>query len=151
MREINYFLINRYRGIELITLFIGVYDKRTHEFLYINGGHCAPLLILSGTKNVTCLPDRSKVLGADKDSDYVPSRILLSVGDQLVLYTDGIAEINLPDSDENAGEIELIKVLEKNIYETIDTKIDAVIDYLRSFDSQYIKDDITIIGVEITE
>lgn len=147
--EINHFLNYRYKGIELITLFIGIFNKKTREMVYINAGHCTPILIKNEKKNLSYLEGRSKILGADPSAKYFSSKFTLSRRDELFFYTDGVIE--LYDEKNNAlfSEKNLIELISKNRDLDIQRKINAVIDNINSFDSEAIRDDITLIGIKI--
>jgi sigma-B regulation protein RsbU (phosphoserine phosphatase) len=74
-----------------VTLFYGVLDPGTGEFVYANGGHMAPFLV--SREGCDAVPRVSGIaLGAVRGQSYVEGRIRLQPGDTLFLYTDGITE-----------------------------------------------------------
>jgi phosphoserine phosphatase RsbU/P len=146
--EINNFLNKSYRGIELITLFIGIFNRKTKAMEYINAGHGAPLLIRKHEKKITHIAGRSKILGADPDAEYRPSMISLAKNDELILYTDGVMEIYNEDTGSGLNEDNFIKIISDNIDKDIDGKIIEIEKNVK-FHSKDIKDDITIIGVRV--
>ena len=75
--------------------------------------------------------------------------MLLEKGDELIFYTDGLTEIKSEYSSEDIGEKIIYNILEKNRNKSIDEKIEAFSEYIDNLDSDSIKDDITIIGIEI--
>ncbi|MGL4368555.1 MAG: PP2C family protein-serine/threonine phosphatase [Spirochaetota bacterium] len=145
----NNFFASRYRGSEIMTLLIIQYDKQTHCADYINAGHCPPLVIREGQVERNLFPDRAMILGADTDTQYHRSMIQLRSGDQIILFTDGIVEIQKDKSGNNIGDIFLIDVLTKNISESLEAKIDRIGWYLEKFPKNSIQDDITILGCAI--
>ncbi len=147
IEEINHFLNNRYRGTELITLFAGMYNNSTRELTYINAGHCAPLLINQAKRQHYQLEGRSKIIGADPNAVYYPSKITLNKNDELVLYTDGAIEIYDEKADEGFTEKKLIELVIKNIDQDIERKINDIAEAISKFNGS-IRDDITLIAVK---
>ena len=81
------------RGM-FITCLYGILDAREHTFDYVSAGHCPPLAF--GPRGVQALPIGGKPIGPFPDDVLRRSlrrhRILLSPGDHLLLYTDGLVE-----------------------------------------------------------
>lgn len=146
--EINNYLNNSYRGIELITLFIGIFNRRTKVMEYINAGHGAPILINKRENTIRHIEGRSKILGADPDAQYSASRIVLEKDEELILYTDGVVEIYNEKTGVNMDEKKFIQIILDNIDKDIDGKIIEIEKNIK-FHSKDIKDDITIIGVKV--
>jgi sigma-B regulation protein RsbU (phosphoserine phosphatase) len=147
--EINHFLNFRYRGIELITLFIGIFNKKTREMIYINAGHCTPIFIKNNGGGLSFLEGRSKILGADPSANYFSSKFTLNKRDELFFYTDGVIEIYDEKNNELFSEKNLIELISKNRNLDIQGKINAVLENINRFDGETIKDDITLIGVKV--
>ncbi len=148
VEEVNHFLTRRYNGVDLITLFAGVYDKSTRELAYINAGHCAPVLIRSGRKDLSTLEGRSKILGADPDASYSSSRFAFSRGDELILYTDGLVELYDERTEEQFCENRLLEVVSRARDAAIEDKIRMIREKAEGF-GEAIHDDITVIGIKI--
>jgi sigma-B regulation protein RsbU (phosphoserine phosphatase) len=147
--EINHFLNYRYQGSDLITLFIGIYNRKSREMTYINAGHLAPVIIRKGRMNISFLEGRSKILGADPAARYFVSRISLERGDQLFFYTDGAIEIYDERSTELFSEKNLLEIISKKIHRSSAEKIDAIVKSINTLDQDAINDDITLIGITI--
>jgi sigma-B regulation protein RsbU (phosphoserine phosphatase) len=79
-----------------ITMFCGILNLRTGDFIYANAGHNPPLLVRQdGT--VERLDERpSPALGARTGVAYPSYSRRLRLGDLLVLYTDGVTEAMNP-------------------------------------------------------
>lgn len=144
--ELNHFLTIRYTGFELITLFIGLYDKRARSMEYINAGHIAPLVI-SNDKKAYHLEGRSKILGVDPMAQYYSSRYSFGSGDQMILYTDGLTDLYNSNTDISFGEDSLKVILNQSLTKPIEEKIHAITEGIVAFGQEYIKDDITVIGM----
>ena len=147
--ELNNFFTSRYRGTEIMTLFMMVYDRRSRRGEYINAGHCLPILIRSGQVMRNLFPDRSLVLGANQHEEYRPSLVGFLPGDDIVLYTDGIVEIQKDQQGNNIGDIFLIDVLLGAADESIEEKIGLLSRRLDQFPRNSILDDITVLGLRI--
>jgi len=75
-----------------VSIFFGVLNTETGEFLYSNGGHNPPLIIREKGK-VRQLPwIPGMVLGVVKDVEYNIGKAFVEPGDSLLLYTDGLTE-----------------------------------------------------------
>ena len=147
--ELNNFFTSRYRGTEIMTLFMMVYDRRSRRGEYINAGHCLPILIRSGQVMRNLFPDRSLVLGANQHEEYRPSLVGFLPGDDIVLYTDGIVEIQKDQQGNNVGDIFLIDVMLGAADESIEEKIGLLSRRLEQFPRNSILDDITVLGLRI--
>ena len=92
-----------------VTVFMGMLDLKTGEFIYVNAGHNAPLVC---RKNKFEYLDvgKSCMLGIDEDVPFPQKKINLSAGDMIFLYTDGVTEAkNI--AEELFGENHLCEVL----------------------------------------
>jgi phosphoserine phosphatase RsbU/P len=75
-----------------VTIFSGILNTRTGEFLYSNGGHNPPYLF-SKNQGLRTLEDNSgTALGISERSTYSTGRITLNPGDGIFLFTDGVTE-----------------------------------------------------------
>ena len=74
-----------------VTAFIGVLDLTSGEVVYVNAGHCFPLLkTKTGCEFVAV--ERNLVMGFMAQYDYKVGRFMLKPEDKLFLYTDGVTE-----------------------------------------------------------
>ena len=80
------------------TLFCGVLDMQTGKVEYCNAGHNAPILIHNG-KTEFMTPEVNLPAGVLGEFEYKSEEILLSEGDALFLYTDGVTEAENKDKD----------------------------------------------------
>lgn len=80
-----------------VTAFMGYLEIATGKFTYINAGHNIPLIKRSGG-DYDWLPTRPGfILAAMEDMFYTTDEIMLSKGDTLFMYTDGVTEANNPE------------------------------------------------------
>jgi len=146
--ELNHFLTMRYQGFELITLFIGLFNKKTRSMEYINAGHLAPV-VLSQDKKFYRLEGRSKILGVDPAAQFHASRYSFKTGDEMILYTDGLTDLYDAGRDISFGDEGLEEVLQQTTMKPIEEKIHAITEAIEAFGQEHIKDDITIVGMHI--
>ena len=97
---------------KFITFFCGLLDERTRRLHYTNAGHNPPLL-LRRSGEVERLECGGPVLGVFADTTYADCSVQLATGDRLVLFTDGVVELENPDG-EAFGDDRLIAVLAAN-------------------------------------
>jgi phosphoserine phosphatase RsbU/P len=82
-----------------ITFFIVLLDPATGEFECTNAGH-NPGILLTQDGSLQELPSHGLPLALFPGRPYASSRFMLSPGDLLCLYTDGVTEANSPDGTE---------------------------------------------------
>lgn len=146
--EINFFLNNSFKGIELMALFVGIYDKTKNELAYINAGHPSPILLKRDKKDLQLIEGRSKVLGADPNANYSSSICTFNKNDELILYTDGAVEIYNDEKGYELNEEKFLNIIAENFEQNVDQKIIELEKNINLY-SDAIRDDITIIGVKI--
>jgi sigma-B regulation protein RsbU (phosphoserine phosphatase) len=73
------------------TLFLGIYDGRSHQLTYSNGGHLPPILI-SKTGGIRRLEAGGTVVGLFDNMSYEEGSVEMHPGEILVAYSDGITE-----------------------------------------------------------
>ena len=147
--ELNHFFTLRYRGNQIMTLFIMMYNRATCTAEYINAGHCMPLLLRNGKIFENYFPARSQILGADGSRTFSSAFIQLKGKDEIIIFTDGIIEIQKDKDGSNIGDIFIIDVMTNNLNESMEGKIELIGRHLDTFPRNSIKDDITILGLQI--
>lgn len=80
----------------LITFFAGVLDLKNASFKYANAGHDHPFIIRGETPNE--LPMSGTGLGFVQSVTYAEKAVRVIQGDLLLLYTDGLVELNCQKS-----------------------------------------------------
>jgi len=78
-------------ALMFVTVFCGILNFRTGEFVFTNAGHNPPVLIRAGAEPAFLEIPKGFILGVEEFS-YKTSSIQLQTGDRLVLYTDGVTE-----------------------------------------------------------
>jgi sigma-B regulation protein RsbU (phosphoserine phosphatase) len=107
MEELNKKVVHATQGEKFITFFIAHYNAFTHELKYVNAGHNHPILYQD--KEITLLETGCTGLGM---LDELPSikvgKLSLSPNATLVLYTDGIVELE----NENQEQFEVEQLIQ---------------------------------------
>jgi phosphoserine phosphatase RsbU/P len=100
------------------TLFFGVLDPASGDFLYINCGHNPPLIRRAGGELVAIQPT-GPALGMLAGSTFRVGQAHLDAGDLLYLYTDGVSEARNPDG-EQFGEERLNEIIRRPVTSAAD-------------------------------
>jgi phosphoserine phosphatase RsbU/P len=95
-----------------VTVLCGVVDLDAGLFTFANAGHEAPLRVPADGPGTTRLEARGSMLGAFRELGLEERQVELDVGDQLVLYTDGITDAAAPNG-ERFGETRLREILDR--------------------------------------
>ncbi len=90
MCRLNRMLVNLTASHQFMSCICGLLDVGRREFTFCNAGHPAPVHI--NQQGVNYLPSHGLLLGIEAAVTYSQTRVTVSPGDLLVLYTDGISE-----------------------------------------------------------
>lgn len=99
MTHVNRYLMQSNPEKMFVTGWIGILDLTTGILSYTNAGHNPPILIHANGETDYLPCDPNFVLGRRRRVNYIEEQIKLSVGDKLILYTDGVTEAQSPDED----------------------------------------------------
>ncbi|HVF25486.1 MAG TPA: SpoIIE family protein phosphatase [Anaerolineales bacterium] len=102
----NYIATEHGNSNMFATVFFGLLDPTDGTLLYINAGHEPPLIISNGALK-TRLNPTGPAVGMLPNMDFKIERVILSPGDSLLLYTDGVTDA-LNAKDEQFSEERLI-------------------------------------------
>lgn len=133
-----------------VTAFYGVLTD-SKQFIYSNAGHCTPIIYNKKEHKIIDLEPEGVFLGVfEKDINLKSRTIKLDSGDKILLYTDGLLDgLNL---DNNISKEYINKMLLDNphisIYEIV-KKLNRIVSNNMEIDKNLVKDDITIVGVEV--
>ncbi len=113
MTELNNLLVEDNEASMFVTLFYGVFNPHTGQFIYSNGGHNSPV-IYHADGTTTMLPLTSGIaLAVVPDLEFEMNTVTLAPGDTLVLYTDGVTEA-MNGNKEEFETSRLLKIFEGN-------------------------------------
>ncbi|HKQ60367.1 MAG TPA: SpoIIE family protein phosphatase [Candidatus Polarisedimenticolaceae bacterium] len=85
------------------TFYYGQYDPASRELIYVNAGHCPPMVLrrrADGSREVLRLKTGGTVVGLFAESTYAEGTIRLEPGDVVIAYTDGFSEAMNRDDEE---------------------------------------------------
>jgi sigma-B regulation protein RsbU (phosphoserine phosphatase) len=93
------------------TLFLGIYDGRSHRLTYSNGGHLPPILIAENGA-IRRLEAGGTVVGLFDNMTYDEGSVEMKPGEIFLAYSDGVTE---PENDFGEfGEQRLIDLVSEN-------------------------------------
>ncbi len=107
--------VNRYTcenslgGLRFTTAFLAELDTTSGILHYINAGHNYPML-MRGNGAIERLETGGPPLGIDKNFQYDAGESIISAGDRLIIFTDGVVEAQ-NNSGEEYGELRLLSLL----------------------------------------
>lgn len=137
------------------TAFYLIADIEKRLLLYANAGHPQPLHIHRGRGEVEILKtDRSggPALGLLRESEYSTSARKLEPGDFLMLFTDGLFEIEHPATHELFCEQRLIQAARNRARQPASELFYGLLEEARHFASTAgFEDDVCLLGMELKE
>lgn len=93
--RLNNIFCNNIRLTKFVTLFLARYDEASRVLLYSNAGHNPPLLLRTDGTVETLLPTGAAI-GLVNQAEFAQSAVMLSPGDHVLMYTDGVVEAHNP-------------------------------------------------------
>ena len=141
--SINNNVCKKNTEVMFITLWIGIYNKNTHELLFSNAGHNPPL-VKEDDKFVELEIESGLVLGIYENFEYKNEKIFLD--SELLLYTDGITDAQNDEKELYCADRMINFLNSENNKNTIKDLIDNINDYCGN-QEQY--DDMTLVHLKI--
>lgn len=92
VEEINDILCDNNPDGMFVTAWIGMLDLKEGKLVFVNAGHCRPLICHKGKDGIYENFSGGPVLAGLKGIRYRQGEIRLQSGDTLLLYTDGVTE-----------------------------------------------------------
>jgi sigma-B regulation protein RsbU (phosphoserine phosphatase) len=143
--NVNQLLCELGKANMFVTVFYGVVDIRRQSLVYARAGHDLPLLLQNGS--IHALGGEGIVLGLlDQEHFFVSEEnVALSSGDRLVLYTDGLTDVQNDNREIYAYERfqELVEHLRELAPHDFCETIFAHLDHYRNGAEQF--DDMTLL------
>lgn len=125
------------------SLFLGEYTDRSRTLRYANCGHNPPL-VMRRDLTVERLEATATVIGMFPEWDCTIREVVLSRGDTLAFYTDGVTEARNESGDE-FGEWRLLDILKTHRHLCLSSIVSKVIDAVRRFSDDHLEDDLTLV------
>jgi sigma-B regulation protein RsbU (phosphoserine phosphatase) len=114
-QRLNGLLCHNIHLIRFITLFLAKVDPETRILKYCNAGHNPPLLFRrhdKGKAGIHWLQPTGPAIGLAENFSFRQETVVLSPGDILLLYTDGVTEA-MNSRDEEFGENRLAELVQQ--------------------------------------
>ena len=92
LERVNRHLASNNESCMFVTIFMGILNVRTGEFLYANAGHNRPLLWDKDCEPSFLKPPGGPVVGIMDDAVFTMDRLTFTAGTVLLAYTDGVTE-----------------------------------------------------------
>jgi sigma-B regulation protein RsbU (phosphoserine phosphatase) len=137
------------------TAFYMVADLDTRQLLYANAGHPRPFLIHRKTGEVEVLKNADgksrPALGFFETTTYPTNSRPLVGGDMVMLFTDGLYEVEGPDNQQFSQEL-LLESVRKRATLHCEELFTSIFEEIPNFaaDHQF-SDDVCLVGMEIAE
>ena len=131
------------------TLFFAEYDDRQRRLRYANCGHPSGL-VLRSNGDVDRLDSTCTVLGLFRLWECSVRDCLLTPGDTIVLFTDGVSE-SFNDAGEEFGECRLAEALMRHRGLSPKEMVQALVEEIQQFSAREQHDDITLIAARCRE
>jgi sigma-B regulation protein RsbU (phosphoserine phosphatase) len=133
------------------TAFFMTADAASGEIQYANAGHPSPFLVRRNTariERIGCLA-HGPALGLMRESSYRSARRKLAPHDFVMLFTDGIFEVDGPD-EELFGQERLLEALRTRIGLPLEQIFDELLTEIRGFSvTENFEDDVCLLGMEV--
>ncbi len=128
-----------------------IFDTLNHTMRYSRAGHPEGLLFRAETGQIEKLFTRGYFLGIMNNGEYEQGEYKLNKGDRIMLYTDGLMEMENP-SGVKFGIENLRRILRENSHENLENVKAAFISSTENYrQGKKPEDDVTFILLEVTE
>jgi sigma-B regulation protein RsbU (phosphoserine phosphatase) len=147
IRQVNNVLANQSDGHMFVTLFYGILNARNGELDFCNGGHHPPCVFSPGGSLRSAPRAGGLLVGLFEGAKYAGGSMLLSPGDALLFYTDGVTEAT--DVSGTMFENDRVKqMLRTTAHAPVDQIVKGLMGEVRAFQgSAPQRDDITVLAV----
>ena len=128
-----------------------IFDTLSHKVRYSRAGHPEGVLLRAATGEIEKLYTRGYFLGIMSNGDYEEAQYKLRKGDRLLLYTDGLIEIE-SKAGGKFGIERVRRILKDTAGESLEgVKAALIAETEKHSQGATIEDDITFILMEVTE
>jgi len=148
MTHVNHEISTSNESSMFVTIFLGILDVKTGEFVYTNAGHNPPYIRRANGMLVRLEERHGPVVGAVEELVYKQGKATLWPGDQLLAYTDGVTEA-MDVGQELYEEDRLIELLSCSEARSVEELVQATVEDVGRFQGKADQaDDITVLGVQ---
>ncbi len=128
---------------EFISLVVVVFDTEAGTVRYASAGH--PTAFLWHEREVQPLGATGPLLMLDPKATYISREIPLELGDMVLMYTDGLAEVR--NGEDLFGEDRIAQHMGRDPGIAPDVLAKSLLEAARDFSSEAIEDDVAIMAV----
>ncbi len=149
--HLNDFIIDSFMGTGMfLTMFSSVTNLKTGALRYSGSAHPAPLLWRKSTNKIELLESQNPIIGFEKASQdkFRQDATIIQPGDKLILYTDGIIEIE-NNEKKPLGISGLVKLFQPAIYLGAQEIADVVINGVQKYAHGAQRDDVYLIVLDL--
>jgi phosphoserine phosphatase RsbU/P len=138
----------------LTTAFYLVADCQTGNMRYANAGHPKPFHLRRGSNEAVALGNKQgkaqAALGLLKQTVYQSSEVSIEPNDLIMLFTDGLYEVEGTNSNEIYSQAMLLGAVQRRVQLPAAQLFDEVLDEVRSFSSGSVfSDDVCLVGMAL--
>ena len=145
LAEVNNILMQENTSTMFITAFYGILDTASKRLNYAVAGHNPPLLCHADGGSHYLQFERGLALSVMENSSYTDHSLDFSMGDSLLIYTDGLSEAE-NNQEQAYGELRLQQLMSQNCHCSAHQHIDNIVAAIKSFTvGQAAFDDITML------
>ena len=146
LEELNHQMAAPERSEEFISLVVVVFDTDAGTLRFSSAGH--PAAWLWHEREVRPLRSTGPLLMLDPRGSYHSREIPLAVGDLLLLYTDGLAEVR--NGEQMFGEERIANSLRRDPNVAAGVLCKNLLEAARDFASEAMSDDVAILAIRRT-
>ncbi|MEM9044514.1 MAG: PP2C family protein-serine/threonine phosphatase [Pseudomonadota bacterium] len=130
-----------------ISVFLGIIDPSTGQVVYVNAGHCPPIITENSHPAHGLDVEGQLVLGVFPGFKYEAKELMLDTDDMMLIYSDGFDE-SQNEEGELLGVDRAIKIVDACRDGTPKETVGAIIDHVHNFVGDAPQfDDITLLAV----
>ncbi len=131
-----------------VTVFYAIYNIKTGELNYCNAGHNSPYILKADGTLLSLPMSTNCIVGAIEGLDFSEDKLQLSVGDTLIMYTDGVNEAFNPEFEE-FGNPRMEEAMKQQDGKDCRGQIDGLFASVKAFAAEAPQsDDITIMAIK---
>jgi serine phosphatase RsbU (regulator of sigma subunit) len=144
LKTANQHILHNARANLFVTVFFGVLDPVTGLLRYANAGHNPPYLL--GSENgIKTLNNTGMPLGIDEENDWGQNEVVISHGEILLMYTDGVTDAQNADGDFIDRKI-ILGTLQQNLGKSVQDVQSSILEKIHRFVGEAPRfDDLTLV------
>lgn len=130
------------------SLFFGILDTDTGNFVYANAGH-PPVIVVKRNGEKALLTETSPLIGILKEMEYREARERVDRGDLLVLYTDGVVEAR--SGADFFGEKRLVETISKTDPSMVEELPKTILETVLRYTGGTLSDDVALLALTLDQ